>query len=243
MSAVYVLTHLGLGDNITSIGMVNFLKECYDHVYLLCKKRYEHNIKLLVGDDSVLTVDDGKEVQALIPLYDKGDVIVTGRVYNNKKSKITNQKVLEYVKQEDKYNIKYNFIKYFYEHTGLDTRIYVNYFNIPSSDKSRELYELIKDKQIVFAHTKASNKEIDLIPVLEKYLVDSSYIVVCANKNMYTDDNHVANQYVNIPVAYYIDIIKHATRIDIVDSCFSCIVYPLMLQGVINKEIVNIYDR
>jgi GNAT superfamily N-acetyltransferase len=34
----FVLTHLGLGDNITSIGAVRYLSTCYDKVIVVCKE-------------------------------------------------------------------------------------------------------------------------------------------------------------------------------------------------------------
>jgi hypothetical protein len=242
MSVVYVLSHLGLGDNITSIGMVNFLKECYDHVYLLCKKQYADNVKLIVGENSVLTVDDGKEVQALIPLYEKGDVIVTGWVYSRIRSKITNKYVIDYTPHNNQYNLKYDHIKYFYEHIGLDTRIYVDYFDIPSTEDSKYFYNQIKHKKIVFAHTKASSNEINIDEKIDNYIGDDSYIVICANKNVYNSE-HTANKFVNLPVQNYIDIIKNSFEIHVIDSCFSCIVYPLVLKNILNPECVFIYQR
>ena len=40
LKKAFVLTHLGLGDNINSIGMVTYLSTCYDEVVVVCK---EHN--------------------------------------------------------------------------------------------------------------------------------------------------------------------------------------------------------
>ena len=61
---------------------------------------------------------------------------------------------------------------------------------------------------------------------------------------MYTLENKhykLANTYINLPVAYYIDIIKNSKEIHVIDSCFSCIVYPLQLSGLLNN-VVKIYD-
>ena len=61
---------------------------------------------------------------------------------------------------------------------------------------------------------------------------------------MYAIENiqyKLANNYINLPVAYYIDIIKNSKDIHVIDSCFSCIVYPLQLAGLLNS-VVKIYD-
>ena len=54
---------------------------------------------------------------------------------------------------------------------------------------------------------------------------------------------NLAAKYVNISVVYYIDIIKNAERIHIVDSCFSCIVIPLLNMKTISPKEVKIYQR
>ena len=67
--------------------------------------------------------------------------------------------------------------------------------------------------------------------IIKLYKQKNDYIIICADFNAYntTDINYnLAAKYVNIPVVYYIDIIKNAERIHIVDSCFSCIVIPLL---------------
>ena len=47
----FVLTHLGLGDNITAIGAVRYLSTCYDKVLVVCKEKNKRNMELFYGDD------------------------------------------------------------------------------------------------------------------------------------------------------------------------------------------------
>ena len=54
--AVY-LSHNGLGDNITSIGAINFLINYYELVYMFCKKNNLENVKLFFHGTNVLFID------------------------------------------------------------------------------------------------------------------------------------------------------------------------------------------
>ena len=71
-------------------------------------------------------------------------------------------------------------------------------------------------------------------------------IIICANKNMYNINNskyELANKYINLFIAYYIDIILNSYEIHVVDSCFSCIINPLKVTNRLFSKITNIYDR
>ena len=52
----YFLSHNGLGDNITSIGAVNFLLNYYENIFFLCKDIHEDNVKLLFNNKPVIIV-------------------------------------------------------------------------------------------------------------------------------------------------------------------------------------------
>jgi hypothetical protein len=124
--------------------------------------------------------------------------------------------------------------------------VYFNYFDIKSSKNSLSLFENIKLYNIVFLHTQASNKEIDLDSIVKTYNDNDKYIIICANKNVY-QKNHkyyeISQLYVNIYISYYIDIIKNAKSIYVIDSCFSCIVYPLLKTNRLVANIVEIIER
>ncbi|MFY7729237.1 MAG: hypothetical protein ACOVRN_06955, partial [Flavobacterium sp.] len=82
--------------------------------------------------------------------------------------------------------------------------------------------------------------------VIAKYINNENTIIICANENVYPTNHSkydIANQYVNIPIAHYIDIIKRASEIHVIDSCFSCIVNPLQQTNRLSATTVTIYDR
>jgi len=247
----YYLSHWGLGDNITSIGAINFLLEHYDTIYFMCRDIYKENVELIFLNKPVIAVpyvfdNNYKENCAnIINNVDKNkyDILICGTHNDYLKSHITNQGLLKYEKNT-KYTTHHNHIFAFYNDIGLDLSIYFEYFDIPSSDISIQYYNAIKEYKIVFLHTIGSNRYIDLSHIIQQYRNRDEYIIICADKNVY-DQSHpkynIAEKYVNIKIVYYIDLIKHASIIHIVNSCFECIVYPLLMMNRIQPEECKIY--
>jgi len=242
----YLLSHNGLGDNITMISAVRFLRQYYKKVFFLCKNLYVENVKLFFDDDLVVIIpfnqnDEFNQCESIINSVVNDDLFICGFHKSYLKSRITNPRLLEYQNNYDD-DITYDFIKSFYQDIGLDLSIYYNYFDISSCKISENLYNNVKKYKISFFHTQASNRQINLESIVLPFAQNSNYIVICANKNFYNeqDDKYdIANEYVNQKVAHYIDIIKNAEVIHVIDSCFSCIVYPLQYRNkLIAKECV-----
>jgi hypothetical protein len=255
--AAIFLSHNGLGDNITNIGSVRFLLNYYTTIFFLCKQQYQENLNLLFNNDSVVTIPimasnetiEKQNCKMIINNIKSEDIdiFICGKGHTSYlTSRITHPQLLSYQQDNKGFTCDYSHIHEFYYDIGLDFSIYFNYFNIPSSESSLQYYQEIKKYSIVFLHTKASNREINLDSIIKKYYNDDKYIIICANKNVYSLDHKyysIAEKYVNIYVAYYIDIIKHAEIIQIIDSCFSCIVYPLMKKKLLRASEIKIVDR
>jgi hypothetical protein len=266
MKNAYILSHNGLGDNITNIGLVNFLLKYYDNIYLLCKDFNKDNVELFFLNKSVTIIpfepsDEINNCKKILLNTDDtfDDIFVSGSVFMPYfKSRITNSKLLHYIESENNkndsiiYKEKYSelFLKYthifdFYNVFGLNLSIYTNYFFIKSSQISKNYFDSIKCYKIIFLHTLASNRSINLKNIVEKYMNNEEYIIICANENVYNMDNSkysIANNYVNIKIAYYIDIILNSEIIHVINSCFSCIIYPLILSNKITPLECKIYD-
>jgi hypothetical protein len=244
MKNAYFLSHNGLGDNITNIGAVLYLTQFYDTVFLLCKDKYESNVKLLFANKRVVTVpfdslSEKMECRRILAAS-TDDRFISGCHKLYARSRIT-QAIPPL--ESPSIDLKYPHITQFYTDIGLTPAVYVNYFDIESTEQSRRLYTDIQQYNIVFLHTQGSNRRIDVD--VSKYERDPAYILICANKTLY-DPSHplyaIAARYTNVPVAHYIDIIKHANIIHVIDSCFSCIVYPLSLAGKLRASECIIHD-
>jgi len=250
-SEAYLISHLGLGDNIINIGAVNFLLYYYETIYVLCKKTYIDNVKLLF---------EGVEYGKVIPFYTEiefdtnlnniitnpnADIFISGdcNLEKNMKSKITHPQLKKY-KPYNLVKSKYTTLNNFYKEIGLDILICLHYFNINSSEKSIDYYNEIKNYKIIFIHSKSSIEEINFDKTINLYKNNEEYIMICANKNVYSIDNskyNIAERYINLPIAYYIDIIKKSDIIHVIDSCFCCIVYPLNIMQKLKTNKVFIY--
>ena len=252
MKSAFFLGHNGLGDNITNTGAVSFLLQFYDTIYFLCKDKYADNVKLLFTGKRVVVVPfmsrcERQHCAHIMSLVDKEthDIFISGFCHTSYlKSHITEPALLSY-KQHNKYELKFKHIVDFYNDIGLDSAVYVDHFDIASNELTQKFYEHIKQYKIIFLHTQGSNRSIDITPIVEKYKNNSDYIMICANKNVY-DNPHpfyaIAESFSKFKVAQYIDIIKHADIIHVIDSCFSCIVYPLLLSKKISPSECVIYD-
>ena len=262
----YLLTYNGLGDYITMIGALNFLSNYYQHIYMVCRKASIENMKLFLPDKpityipieptgyNILSIDHlfleaSQCIQIIRDVPINNDILICGTEQlkgGYLKTKITNKRLLEYKPNDKQYTINpaWPHIQDFYKNIGLDLSIYYEYFDIPS--QSQPSNPITEEYNIIFAHTKASDCEIQIPDVIAKYADDENTIIICANKNVYPSNHpkyELANNYVNIPIAHYIDIIKQSSEIHIVGSCFSCVVYPLQQTNRLRATTVTIYDR
>jgi len=111
---------------------------------------------------------------------------------------------------------------------------------------SIDYYNKIKYYKIIFLHTKSSTYEISLDHIINQYINDPEYIMICSNKNIYPVKHphyNISNLYINILIAHYISIIKNAMEIHVVDSCFSCVVMPMNVMRQLKASKIIIYNR
>ena len=249
----YFLSHSGLGDNITCISAIKFLLQYYDVIFFLCKDIYEDNVKLLFNNMSVIVVpfDSKNEINACTAIINNisdtnTDLLISGDHTKYIKTKITHPELLKYKQNDKHYHVKYEHIRTFYYDIGLDLSIYMEYFDIESNRFSKQLYENVKKYKIVFIHTKSGTGDINIDNIINFYKNNEEFIVICANNNVYNMSHskyNLAESCVNIPITYYIDIIKNAAAIHVINSCFSCIIYPLITTKKITPIECIIYDR
>jgi len=250
-NTAYFVSHNGLGDNITNIGAVHFLLQYYDTIHFLCKDIYEKNVEYLFSKNAAVIIhpfDSFNEYAQIKYILNNtsDDIFASGIHKKYIQNRIRHPGLLAYKQNDKNYTIDFCHIRDFYYDIGLDLSIYYDYFEIKSTDVSIKYYDDLKEYKIIFIHSKASNREINVDNVYEAYKNNTEYIMICANKNMYIREHplhELADKYVNLYVAHYIDIIKHAEIFHIIDSCFSCIVYPLMMKGLISKDKVHLHTR
>lgn len=244
----YFVSHMGLGDNITNISAVLYLLKYYNTIYFLCKDHNKENVKSFFANKNVVIVpfnskDEYTECNRIISNLNKDeyDWFVSGHCHTNYlQSHITHPELINYVKKNN-ITVEFDHIYDFYNDIGLDLSIYIDYFQIDSTETSLQYYHNIQNYNIIFLHTKGSDRYIDL---REKIDMREEYMIICANENMYEKEHvnyTIANHYINLKIVDYIDIILNANMIHVIDSCFSCIVYPLSLSDRLKSIYTMIY--
>jgi len=256
LNKAYFLCHNGLGDIFTMIGAINFLLNYFEEIYFLCKNNLEENVKLLFQNKPIIIIlyeqyNECKDTKRILNNVYNSDnsinIFVSGYCHTHHiKSNINHPELLNYKLTNDKYIVNYDHIKSFYNDIGLNTNIYVDYFDIKSSELSKYYYNMIKNYEIIFFHTQSSGRKINLNRIINQYINDNEKIIICANENIYPNNHdfyEIANEFINLKIIYYIDIIKNATEIYCIDSCISCIVLPLDNGKKLNANIVKIISR
>lgn len=253
-SSAVLIGHNGLGDNITMIGAINYLLNLYEKIYFICRTHNKKNVDSFFINKPVIIKDFKnnevifiREILNELLIIDKNiDILPCGLHKKNIKLKINNILLKNY-KQNNSYDSfnKFGFINNFYKDINLDSSIYFNYFNIYSTNESLSLLKKLDNYEIIFIHTKSSNKEIK-IKEIEDYKNINNKIIICPNENIYEKNNNkyeLAKEFVNLRIIDYIDIIKNALEIYVVDSCFSCIINPLNIKNKLKSKITKIITR
>lgn len=267
----YLLSHNGLGDNLYMIGAVRFLLQYYENIYFLCKDIYYNNVTSFYKNNNnvvIIPINSKNEYSSCKEIinesvYLKNDVLISGPCHKGYlKSKITNKKLLERIPEKKRYTIdydtlessNYSFIENFYLDINLDLNIFFEYFELPSTIESESYYNsLSKYDNIIFIHSKASNKVLNFPKLYNENILKTNTIIVCANENVYKLTNklnnnqnekfNLCNNLVNIPLIYYLDIIKKCNEIYIIDSCFTGIVLPLLKTEKLQATKIRIIER
>ena len=232
----FVLTHLGLGDNITSIGAVRYLSTQYDEVYVVCKNKYKHNVEMFYRDDPDIKVVTFENDEYVSPNFG-----------------CSKDRYMEITQGMDTYLCGYHlFDKHyspmnrlpfnFYMDLNINPQYFWSYYHLNNHCvESKELYSLVKDYQIVFVHNHASSGIIfNDKEVLTKLNIDQSsntskMIIINPDKNIYNKDTepelyNIAEQFVYKPLLHYMDTIIHSKYVILADSCFFCLSLNLPIQ-------------
>lgn len=282
----YVVSHNGLGDNLYMIGALRYLLQFYNNVFIVCKIKNYNNFKLFLMDNEnihCIPIDDREERKNMLQVLNvasrnrMNDLFVCGSLKHSFHTRISNQKLIDAIILEkskprsNEYKIDYDmlnsqnygFIESLYKDINMDLSIFYNYYKIPETQESIQLYEKIKNYYIVFIQLKSScGKSLNISNIIKKYINDKNSIMICNDTNLYrnyylnnnnnlNEDelNHISNkmelcEYFNYNklINYYTTIIN-SNEIYIIDSCFVGIVLPLLKQNKLKATTIRIILR
>lgn len=258
----FLVGHLGRGDYIFMSSAAHFLLNFYDKIYFLCRKDNCSAIKsLFIDNPNIILVDidfnyDGSGAYKYIQTIDKNIDIISCCMYK-KFSRITNEKFLNYnAVNDNKYtldldtinNENYNFLSIFYNDIRLNLSYFFDYFHIPDTEESLNLYNSIKNYYIIFIQLKCSSgAKLNIDNLINKYINDPNVILICNDENLYNNDNKIkydlAQQFILNEIVYYNDMIKNCNEIYMIESCFSSIVFAYSKTNKLKATNVRIIIR
>ena len=225
-----ILTHLGLGDNITAIPAVRYYSTIYDELIVISKKRNANNVRSFYADNSSISVleinDDDSDLyidnKKLLRDLEKTHTLITCGCHSQT-------------------NYPYTYLPFnFYDDMKLEYSIFWDYFYVPSSDNSEILHNmLIKNniKSYIFIHNMSSQGPVFSVEnVLKNLNIDkSTTLVVNPNINIYNASDPfytIANEFVNKPLLDYVKTIQNANTLIVSDSSFASLSILLPLNTI-----------
>ncbi len=230
MNTIFLLSHLGLGDIIFNIPLVNYLS-VNNKVELVCPRSNLKNATYFFKNNpnvSLYIVDYTSEISPKhgCPL----------EKFNN----ITNGKIV-YLSGLHKNHSNINSFPFFiYDDVGVDLKIFKEYSYYENTDKSNYLYNIIKNNEYVFLCNNSSAGELfDINNFLNTNNIDpNKIIVICSNKNYYSEDHkfyEIAQNFVyhinDLYVLDYKETIENAKMVCLTDSSLFCFAVQLKIKS------------
>lgn len=220
----FLLTHLGLGDLICSIGMIRYLRTQYDNVIFVCKNKYIKKLNSIFSDDPYINIYEVNDDSDISPAFgcniNKFDKIM-------KDNKISNVYLCGL--HNPKCNHNFNNIPFsFYNEINIDKNIFWTMFKTANySEKSIELYNKINTEYIII-HNLSSTGTCFNIESVEKHFKKSrnDIIFIVLMNNIYPKEHKyysLAQLFCNPMIfQYYDDTFINAKAIYMSDSSFFC---------------------
>jgi len=229
MKEAFILSHLGLGDNICMIGTAIFLSINYDIVYFVVKKKNADNMRLfferynniilyIVEEDRDISPNAGFSLEKFKEITCNMSLFLSGMHCLGERKNIP------------------DFPLSLYDHMGLDRSIFYNYF--PNFDIiDYNLSDILEmNLPIVFCHDHSSTHSDDLL--LKQNISIESNIVINPTYNMYPVHHRfyeIAQNYISLPLINYVPIIQHSDILIMFDSSFWCLTMHLQTKPTCKK--------
>lgn len=225
--SAFVLTHLGLGDNILCMSMVNYLLQFYKVVYYVCKKKNQKNLELLIQDDRVKYLGVNND-------HDISPNFGFNQYYFNM---FTNKMDLYLCGFHSYKKQCHDFPLGFYDDVNIDRKVFWDYFKVNNSEDSKKLYNILVqnniEKYIVVHNISSTGKVFNAKDIIKTHCKEDNLLIINFNENEYSSNHkyyELANQFINKPFADYIELIINASYVFLTDSSFFCIALQLPIK-------------
>lgn len=257
---VVFCSHMGLGDVLLNVGIINLLLNFYETVHYFCKREYVCNVLTMFANKPVNlipvdTKNENKSILSNIAIFNFNatDCIIVGlmqNIHSSFKSIVRNEHFNEYKRRFGTNANKktlYQHVGYIHSDVGVKWDVCLKYYDVHIPSESLMHYQKIQQYTITFMHEIASTAStVNFSKIIDRYMNLPNYIIICANRNVYPAEHPmhaVAQPFVNLPFMFYYDTVRNATDIHVVDSCFSCIPLILKSMNAISPKTFMIYAR
>lgn len=231
----FILTHLGLGDNITCMGIVRYFATIYDEIYVVCKKVNEKNVRLFYQDNIKikLYVIDTTNVDDISTHFGFSTKANAKYIYNNEEYDLITTGCHGPVQTSC------GIIPFcFYKDVNLDYSIFWDYSYIIDTNESLELYNEILNNNIkdyIICHNSCSSGKVFKIEDIEskRNISRDDILIINIGENIYTPGHkyyEIANKFVMKPLLHYKDTLINSSEIYISDSSFFCMAILLNIK-------------
>ena len=225
MNKILIVTHLGLGDSIFCISLINYFLKQNMEIEFICKKNNVDNLKYIFQNKKKITfleVVDKNEALKICNLKNKYNTIYKSGIYSDKKIKSK------------------NFPFFIYDDINISRDILKNNFDIISTNKSIDLYSLIKDKKYIIVCNDTSKGDLfNINQELNKLNLNlDKYLIINTQKNYYTKEHpkfEIAEKFVFQKIIDYKDVLINSSKILITDSSLFCFCIQLKLKNKNNQ--------
>jgi hypothetical protein len=222
----FVYSHLGLGDMFWMNGAVRYLATAFDEVIVVCKEKYETNVRLMYADDPSIKPFPIKDDYVLHPFSEHRKFIeADGFTVFTCGAHTEGHKV-------------YDFPLSFYDDFGLPRDVRQAYFHVPKFQEAADL--LLKVRSVapnyIVVHQQSQAKKLPIWDMLNKQ--DPNRLVLDLNENHYPADHpfhSVAELVINQPLLFYTFLLVNATEIHMIESSIYCMASHLDLRHVSKK--------
>lgn len=239
----FVLTHLGMGDMIVMNGCIRYLSIIYDEIVILCKDIYYENALMMYKDDKNIQIisihsynDHIYAYQNFLDHSTKGYDMFSCGIFKNTLRGKYNEISVDKITPTNPRSIH----KWFYDDLDINISVMKDYFYLDNFKESEDLFRSLIIKDYIFFHSKASNRDISLD--LSEF---KDQLIINPDKNLYNPGEKfygIAQIFVNKPIFYYIELMKNAKELHLVDSSFSCLA-ALTCKNVNQKRFLYIRDE
>lgn len=215
----FVLTHLGLGDMITANGIVRHLSTRYEKVIVVCKSKYLKNVTEMYSDDPTIDFYPIENDNDISPRFGANPALInrikkTADIYCT--GLHTQSPTIKYLPFS------------FYNDVQLPPSVFWHSFHIPTTTRSKLLYEHLTTRDYIFIANSASTGDVFTNEqILSNFRIDPNHtLILNTTKNFYSPEHpfyEVAQPFVMALLVDYKTSLEHASKIVVSDSSLFCL--------------------